>query len=182
MKPQKTWFVVAGVVFLIVAVLVGANMMRNVQHKNVAESVNTNAVGDELDDINLKIPGADRNSFWDLNVAKLSKVRDDGQLVDIDGQYIQNKKVLYTFEANEGKFNWRTRNFELKGAVHFQTIDGKELIAERIRWEPAKNRLIAEGQVSLKNKQLQMTTNSIDTDLDLDQAKLSGDTKVKYRR
>lgn len=180
MKPQKSWFVVAGVVFLIALVLVWTNMM-SVQHKNAAESTIINAVGDELDDINLKIPGADRNSFWDLNVVKLTKVRNNSQLVGIDGQYIQNKKALYTIQAKEGKFNWQTRNFELKGSVHFQTSDGKELSAEQIRWEPAKNRLIAVGQVSLRNQQLQLTTNSIDTDLELDRAKLSGDTKVKYR-
>lgn len=137
---------------------------------------------DEFTGLILKIPGAEKNGHWELNVVRLESKDDIGLLTEINGEYLVNKKGIYYISAESGIIQWKTRVLEITGQVNLKTNDGKVLKAEKVSWNPNTRRITAEKKVVLESPDLTITTDKFDGDLNLDQVKISGLTKAIYRR
>ncbi len=137
---------------------------------------------DEFIGLMLKIPGAEKNGHWELNVARLESKSDLGLLKEINGEYLLNKKPIYYLSAESGIIQWKTRVLQITGQVNLKTNDGKVLKAEEVSWDPNTRRVTAEKKVVLESPDLTITMNKLDGDLDLNKVKISGMTKAIYRR
>lgn len=137
---------------------------------------------DEFTGLILKIPGAEKNGYWELNIARLESKEDLGLLTKINGEYFLNKQPIYYLSAESGTIWWKTRVLQITGKVNFKTNDGKVLKAEKVAWDPNARRITAEKEVSLESPDLTILTDKFDGDLHFEQAKVSGATKAFYRR
>lgn len=137
---------------------------------------------DEFIGLMLKIPGAERNGHWELNVARLESKDDLGLMKEINGDYLLDKKPIYHLSAESGIIQWATRVLQINGQVSFKTTDGKALRAEEVSWDPNTRRILAVNKVVLESPGLTVTTDKLDGDLNLDQVEISGMTKAFYRR
>lgn len=141
-----------------------------------------NVDSDEFIGLLLRIPGAEKNSYWELNVARLESKDEIGEMKEINGHYYLDKKPIHHISAESGVIQWKTRVLQMDGQVNLKTNDGKWLRAEEILWNPNTRKISAEKKVVLESPGLTITTDKLDGDLNLDQVKLSGITKSFYRR
>lgn len=141
-----------------------------------------NVNSDEFIGLMLKIPGAEKNGYWELNVARLESKDEIGSMKEINGDYFLNKKPIYHISAESGIIQWKTRVLQMTNQVNFRTNDGKSLRAEELFWDPNTRKILAENKVVLESSELTVTTEKLDGDLNLDQVKFSGMTKSFYRR
>lgn len=141
-----------------------------------------NVDSDEFIGLLLKIPGAEKNGHWELNVARLESKDEIGEMKEINGHYYLDKKPIHHISAESGVIQWKTRILQMDGQVNLKTNDGKSLRAEEISWDPNNRQILAERKVVLESPGLTITTEKLDGDLNLDQVKLSGITKSFYRR
>lgn len=137
---------------------------------------------DEFIGLMLKIPGAEKNGHWELNVARLESKGDLGSMKEINGDYLLDKKPIYHISAESGTIQWKTRVLQINGQVNFKTNDGKLLRAEEVSWDPNIRRILAVNKVVLESPGLTVTTDKFDGDFNLDQVEMSGMTKAFYRR
>lgn len=137
---------------------------------------------DEFTGLILKIPGAEKNGHWELNIARLESKDDLGLLTEINGEYLLNKRPIYYISAESGTILWETRVLQINGKVNLRTNDGKVLKAEKLSWDPSARRITAEKEVILESPDLTISTDKFDGDLNLEQVKISGMTKAFYRR
>ncbi len=137
---------------------------------------------DEFTGLVLKIPGAEKNGYWELNVARLESKDDFGLLTEINGEYLLNKQPIYYISAESGIILWKTRVLQLTGKVNLKTNDGKVLRAEKIAWDPNVRRVTAEKEVVLESPGLTISMEKFDGDLNFEQVKITGMTKAFYRR
>jgi LPS export ABC transporter protein LptC len=137
---------------------------------------------DEFTGLILKIPGAEKNGHWELNVARLESKEEIGLLTEINGEYLINKKPIYNISAESGTILWKTRILQINGKVNLKSNDGKVLRAGKISWNPNTRRITAEEEVVLESSDLMISTDKFDGDLSLEQVKISGMTKAYYRR
>lgn len=137
---------------------------------------------DEFTGLILKIPGAEKNGHWELNIARLESKDDLGLLTEINGEYLLDKRPIYYISAEAGTILWKTRVLQINGKVNLKTNDGKLLKAEKLSWDPNTRRITAEKEVVLESADLTISTDEFDGDLNLEQVKISGMTKAFYRR
>ncbi|MGE5607448.1 MAG: LPS export ABC transporter periplasmic protein LptC [Bacteroidota bacterium] len=137
---------------------------------------------DEFTGLILKIPGAEKNGHWELNIARLESKEALGLLTEINGEYFLDKQPIYYISAESGTIWWKTRVLQITGLVNLKTNDGKVLKAEKVSWDPNARRITAEKEVLLESPDLTISTDKFDGDLNLEQAKMSGMTKAFYRR
>jgi LPS export ABC transporter protein LptC len=182
---RKRWLTILMVAVFGIALIISGVAMFQASHQNQSKPGGREKpaeVLDELTGINVKVPGSEKDSYWDLTVSKMVRDQTTARLEGIRGDYVLNKQASYHLTAQTGMIDWRTRTMELSGEVRFWTADGKELTAERIRWDQAQGRIIAEHRVRLKGPGLSLDASKLDASLDLDQVRFSGTTKVTYRR
>jgi len=137
---------------------------------------------EEFTGLVLKIPGAEKNGHWELNVARLESRDDLGLLTEINGEYLLDKQPIYNIAAEAGTIRWETRVLQITGQVNLKTNDGKLLKAERVSWDPNIRRITAEKNVVLEAPDLTIAADKFECDLNFDQVKISGTTKALYRR
>lgn len=137
---------------------------------------------DQLVGMKLKIPGSDKNSYWDLNVASLDSLDNIGHMKGIKGQYYSNKKPVYHLSAQSGLIFWKTKILKLKGKVSLSTNDNRLLTAEVIAWDPNTNKVTAKNNVILKTAKLTVRSTAIITNLSMNQATFSQNTTALYER
>lgn len=185
MTPRKRWLVILIIMVFGVALVLSGIAMFQTTHQNSAKTPGNTKPAEALDEltgISIKVPGKEKDGYWNLTVAKMAKNQTLAQMVEIRGEYIQNQRAVYHLTAPSGSIDWRTRTIEVNGGVRFWTLDGRTLVAERVRWDPAKERVSAERQVKLTTPTLTLSTAKLDATLGLDRLQLSGLTKVTYRR
>ncbi|NLW45765.1 MAG: LPS export ABC transporter periplasmic protein LptC [Firmicutes bacterium] len=141
-----------------------------------------NVNSDEFIGLTLKIPGAEKNGYWELNVARLESKDEIGEMKEINGDYFLDKKPIYHISAESGIIQWKTRVLQMEGQVNLKTNDGKSLRADEISWDPNIRKILAVNKVVLESPGLTVTTEKLDGDLSLEQVKFSGITKSFYRR
>ncbi len=182
MDSKRIWSVAIAV---ILAVTIGLWLYRATHEPDGKGLINRKesiVATDELIGITIKVPGSERGKYWDLAVERLVKQEERGRLIRINGRYMVNKLPLYRLSADSGLMNWRTRGLEVNGNVVFQTNDGKKLTAAKLIWDPARERVLATGDVILETKDVRLETDSLEADVNLEQAIFPGMTKVTYRR
>ena len=137
---------------------------------------------DEFTGLILKIPGAEKNGHWQLNVARLESRDDLGFLTEINGEYLLDNQPIYNIAAEAGTILWETRVLQMTGQVNIKTSDGKLLKAEKVSWDPTTRRITAEKSVVLEAPDLTIAADKFEGDLNFDQVKIFGTTKALYRR
>ena len=130
----------------------------------------------------LKIPGSEPNSYWELHVVNFESITESGKMNGVKGNYYQNKQVIYKISAKTGVIAWKTRILSLKGAVKFQSNDGKEITADEFVWDPNNKLITATSNVLLKVSQANIKTDSLKADLKLEKVVFSGVTRALYQR
>jgi LPS export ABC transporter protein LptC len=137
---------------------------------------------DELVGMSFRIPGAEKQGFWELQVAQLKNRPAVGIMTTVKGTYFLNKKPLYHLSARTGEILWKTRILTVQDDVKLTTTDGKELRADKLVWNPNEKKIIASSNVVLKTANLTVTSTAISTSLGLDRATFSENTRVLYLR
>ena len=138
---------------------------------------------DEFEKMTIRIPGAEKNGYWELHVNQGTSFQDDVHLNHIEGQYFINKKSIYQISGNTGVIYWKTRVLQLNGSVVLKTDDESKILnAEELLWNPTLKNLIARRGAILKTPQTTITTDGIVSNLKMDQVVFTGLTKVVYQR
>jgi hypothetical protein len=138
---------------------------------------------DEFEKMTIKIPGAEKNGYWELHVDQGESLETVGHLNHIEGSYFINKKPFYRISGKTGIIYWNTRILQINGNVMLKTVDeSKSLNADEIVWDPTLRNITARREVILVTTQATVTTNQIIANLSLDQAVFNGLTKVVYQR
>ncbi len=186
-KPilKNKWLLLVILVLLVVVAYLSLAYFFNAVSKKQEAFVGEgklNVNSDEFIGLLLRIPGAEKNGYWELNVARLESKDEIGTMKEINGDYYLNKKPIYHLSAESGIIEWETRILHIAGQVNFKTNDGKSLRAEEVSWNPNTRKILAKNKVVLESPGLTVTTEKLDGDLNLDQVKLLGVTKSFYRR
>ena len=185
MEPKKTWLLIlligGSVVFFAAFGVLLFKTMSESKGKPVGNPFQS-AANEELNGVGLKIPGNDKDGYWDLDLAKLERSNQLGYLTSIKGIYYKAKRSVYQIAGNSGIINWQTRVLQVNGSVIFKSNDGKAISADQIIWDPIKNRITAQGRVILKTPEVQMSTDAIWSDLAMEKSTFLGMTRVTFRR
>jgi LPS export ABC transporter protein LptC len=138
---------------------------------------------DEFERMTIKIPGAEKNSYWELHVDQGKNLDDVGHLSRIEGSYFIDKSPFYRISGKTGIINWNTRVLRMNGNVVLKTVDeSKRLNADEVVWDPTLRNVTARREVILVTPQATATANEIIANLSLDQIIFNGLTKVVYQR
>jgi LPS export ABC transporter protein LptC len=138
---------------------------------------------DEFEKMTIKIPGVDKNGYWELHVNQGESLEDVGHLNHVEGSYLVNKKPLYLISGKTGVIYWNTQVLEMNGNVVLKTVDeSKRLNADEIIWDPRLKNVTARREVIFVTPQATVTAKEAIVNLGLDQVVFSGLTKVVYQR
>jgi hypothetical protein len=138
---------------------------------------------DEFQQMTMKIPGAEKNGYWKLNIKNGKSLQDGAILKDIEGWYFIDKKLIYQISSKNGAIDWKTRTLELKNSVLLKTVDNSKILnTTELIWNPDSKKITARHGVTLKTLETLISTDELFSDLALEQVKLSGMTRVVYQR
>jgi LPS export ABC transporter protein LptC len=138
---------------------------------------------DEFQQMTMKIPGAEKNGYWELNIKNGKSLQDGAILKDIEGQYFSDKKPIYQISSKNGTIDWKTRTLELKNSVLLKTVDNSKILTTtELVWNPNSKKITARQGVTLQALETLISTDELFSDLTLEQVELKGMTKVIYQR
>jgi len=137
---------------------------------------------DLLQEIKLKIPGVNKNSYWDLYVDQTENEAGYARIFNIKGEYFCDGKLRYKLTAVSGRINWDSQILIVNGGVCLISEDGKEIQAGEVTWDPKQQKIIAEKLVTYKDQVMVASTEKFTTDLEFNKGLFSGLTKVRYLR
>ncbi|PZO57153.1 MAG: LPS export ABC transporter periplasmic protein LptC [Phormidesmis priestleyi] len=113
----------------------------------LANSSSDDAIKAELtlQTVTLEQPDADGTLLWRLK-AKSVKYSPDSQkaeLVDLDGEFFQAGKTIYTVTADQGEVQQNGETLFLQGHLVAKSLEDKlTLESERLRWQPKQDLLV----------------------------------------
>jgi LPS export ABC transporter protein LptC len=138
---------------------------------------------DEFEKMTIKIPGAEKDAYWELHVDQGENLEDVGRLSHVEGSYFINKKLFYQLSSKTGIIYWNTRVLKMNGNVMLKTVDdSKRLNADEVVWDPTLKNVTARREVILVTPQATATANEMIANLSLDQVVFNGLTNVAYQR
>jgi LPS export ABC transporter protein LptC len=151
--------------------------------KPVVQSIkNRQESSDEFEGTTFKIPGAEKNEYWELHVNTVKSLEDVDYLNHFEGSYFVNKKPFYRISAETGVFYLKTRVLEVNGNVVLRTDDNsKRLNADELVWDPTLKKITARRKVILTTPQATIAANEIVFNIKVDQVTFNGLTNVVYQ-
>jgi hypothetical protein len=183
MNKTKIWFIIAILSPILVGLLIWGVMKESAQIKPINNAQNKLQVNsEELIGLTMKIPGGNRDGYWELNCAKMVNADRFGTLTTITGQYILATKPVYHLVAESGLIYWGSSILRLRGNVKFSVKDGPELTAEEIVLNPKTDIINAKKNVRLTTRSLQVETEQIIAKPDLRKVDLKGITQVSFEK
>ncbi len=117
---------------------------------------------------------------WDLRAQTVTVDGNAGvaTLTNVTGTYFEAGKPSATIKAARGVFTIATRNVTLSGSVHVESVSGRTLDAETVKWFPKTQQAEAQGAVVLRQRGVTVRGDHLTSDLSLQRAKMSGNIKV----
>ncbi len=135
---------------------------------------------DLLQDINLKLPGAVKDSYWDLYVTRTENEAGYARIFNINGKYFCEGKEVYQLTAVSGKIHWDSQILVVNGGVRLTSVDGKEIQAGEISWDSKQQKITADQLVTYKDQSMVASTEKFITDHQFNKGRFFGLTKIKY--
>lgn len=136
----------------------------------------------ELEKLEIKFPDAGDGGYWELNMAKLTGLDDIGEMSEISGRYLFDQQATRFVSAEEGEIHWRTHQVVFKTNVVLKTIEGRQLVADKLIWDSERRVIQAIGNVVLTAEDLTVRTSHLTAELDLNRVKFLGVTQVLAKR
>ncbi|MGE5581437.1 MAG: LPS export ABC transporter periplasmic protein LptC [Bacillota bacterium] len=138
---------------------------------------------DEFSGMKIKIPGAEKDGYWELTVSKFADLSDVGRLNKVEGSYYRGRKPVYLISGETGVIYWNSRVLELQGNVLIKTYDGsKKITADELVWDPNQKTITARHNVTLETSNLTVNAETFSSNLYLNRASFTGMTKAVYER
>lgn len=182
MNKTKLWFIAAFLSPILIGLMIWGIMNESTRSKPKTQAPSELQVNsEELIGITMKIPGGNRNGYWELNCAKMVNANQYGTLTTINGQYFLSNKPVYFLVAKSGLIYWDSSVLKLRGDVKFSVKDGAVLTADEIIWNPKSETIHAKNNVHLINRNSEVITEQITAKPDLRKVNLHGDTQVTYK-
>lgn len=182
MNKTKIWLIIAILSPILIGFMIWGIMRestRIIPRNNAHNELQVNS--EELIGLTMKIPGGDRNGYWEINCAKMVNGDQFGTLTTITGRYILASQPVYHLVAKSGLIYWGSSILKLRGNVKFSVKDGTELTAEEIVLNPKTDTIRAQNNVSLTTRSLQVKTEQIIAKPDLRKVDLKGTTQVSFK-
>lgn len=180
---SKTKIMLIAVILLpiLIGFMIWGVMRESTRIKPITKTQNELQVNsEELIGITMKIPGGNRNGYWELSCAKMVNANHYGTLTTIKGQYYRAHKPVYYLDAKSGVIYWGTSVLKLRGDVKFSVKDGSVLTADEIVWDPKSEMIKAKNNVHLTTRNSEVITEQITAKPDLRKVNLKGTTQVIY--
>jgi LPS export ABC transporter protein LptC len=182
MNKSKIWIIAAILILIVTGLVIWRVRQESTQHKPKSNAHNELQVNsEELIGLTMKIPGGNRNGYWELNCAKMVNASQYGTLTTINGQFYKANKPVYTLVAQSGFIYWESSILILRGDVKFSVMDGTQLTADEIVWEPKTDMIKAKDRVHLSTSTLEVKTDKIVSKTDLRKVDLKGITEVSFK-
>ncbi|HYH04617.1 MAG TPA: LPS export ABC transporter periplasmic protein LptC [Bacillota bacterium] len=181
MKLKRLRLVAGIISVLLIGVFIAGWFMKG-HVKPSVKPVKKVAGNDEnvLMGMTIKIPGNEKNGYWELKVVKFAGLEQIGKMKTIEGDYLLDGKPIYHVSAKSGQVNWENRQLRFENQVVFTSNDKKKLSAQEFLWNPVQNKVFAENQVVLSAPGLVVTTHKLEADPQLDKVVFTGETKFVY--
>jgi hypothetical protein len=130
----------------------------------------------------IKVPGKEKNSYWQLKVAEFSGLAKMGKMTGISGEYFLGKKPVYHVTARFGEVFWRDGTIRLRERVEFLSSDARKIAAGEFLWDPGKNRISAAKNVTLSSAEITVTTQKLTADPQMNKVTFAGETRIVYHK
>jgi hypothetical protein len=182
MNKTKIWLIGAILLVILVGLLIWGTLKESANIKTNNNAKNELMVNsEELIGLTMRIPGGNRNGYWEINCAKLINVNQFGTLTTINGQYYSANKPIYRLVAESGRIYWESSILKLQGNVKLSMNDGTKLTADEIVWNSKTDKIQAQNNVSLTTRSLVVKTEQIIAGSDLRKVDLKGMTHVSFK-
>jgi LPS export ABC transporter protein LptC len=99
-------------------------------------------------------------------------------LTDVTGTYYAAGERSATIKAARGVLTIATRNVVLSGGVHAESVTGRTLDAQTVKWSPKAQEVEAIGGVVLRQRGMTVRADRMISDLSFQRTRLSGNIKV----
>jgi hypothetical protein len=143
--------------------------------KNVRQKAQNLLMGMEI-----KIPGAEPDSYWQLQVGEFTEQNKIGAMTEIKGDYFLNGQPFYHVRARGGEINWQNRLLRFRQKVEFSSADGKKLTAREFLWDPVQKRVTAEREVVLSVPGLRIYSPKVIANLKMERVTFCGATRMVH--
>jgi LPS export ABC transporter protein LptC len=130
----------------------------------------------------IKVPGKEKNSYWQLKVVELSSLAKIGKMTGITGDFFINGKPVYHVTARFGEVFWQDGTIRLREKVEFLSNDGRKIVAGEFQWDPKNNRVTAAKKVILSSADITVTTEKLTANPQVDKVTFAGETRIVYRK
>jgi len=137
---------------------------------------------EEFEGMKIRVPGPEKEGFWELDVAKMVNQDNIGKMDRIEGEYTLNKLVLYTVKAAVGQIFWRNGVLLFQGDVELTAADGKKISAASLLWNSKQKKIVARDKVTMTAKGVLVRTSRLTANLKFDKIIFAGATEVSYQR
>jgi LPS export ABC transporter protein LptC len=99
-------------------------------------------------------------------------------LTNVSGTYFEAGVRSATIKAARGVLTIATRNVVLTGGVHAESVLGRTLDAQTVKWFPKAQQVEALGGVILRQRGMTVRADRMIADLSLERTQMSGNIKV----
>jgi lipopolysaccharide export system protein LptC len=172
---KKSWIVILVLLGVIIGVAIFWHGKKEPLNTQVFEGPQGMQIeADQLVGLNIKLPGGGKNSYWLLNFAKFTDLGAAGALDTIDGEYIHDSKPVYHLTAASGSVHWESQQLKLYSPVIVSVDQTKEISAAEMLWEPKTQHISAKHQVAVRINDLNIQTEELAADIELNQFIMKG--------
>jgi LPS export ABC transporter protein LptC len=183
MKGRKLYFIIFALLIAIIGIYwMGRREPGNAKTTPVPMAKIPKLKKDLLLGTTIKVPGKEKNSYWQLKVAELSSLAKIGKMTGITGDFFRDEKPVYHVTARFGEVFWQNGTIRLREEVEFVSNDGRKIVAGEFQWDPVKNRVIAAKKVVLSSADITVTTEKLTANPQVDRVTFAGETRIVYHK
>jgi hypothetical protein len=183
MKGKKLYFIIFALLIAVVGIYwMGHRDSGNVKTMTESAGKTPKLENDLLLGTTIKVPGKEKNSYWQLKVVELSSLAKIGKMTGITGDFFLDGKPMYHVTARFGEVFWRDGTIRLREKVEFLSNDGRKIVAGEFQWDSVNNRITAAQKVILSSTDITVTTEKLTADPQVDKVTFAGETRIIYRK
>jgi hypothetical protein len=184
MKGKKLYFIIFALLIVAVGVFWFSCWIGRSGDKPISKPTPKILKSDEdlLLGTTIKVPGKEKNSYWQLKVVEFASLNQTGKMNGITGDFFLDGQPVYHVTARFGEVFWQDGTIRLREKVEFSSNDARKITAGVFIWDPVKNRLIAEKNVILTSTKITVITEKLTADPKVDKVAFTGETRIVYRK